>query len=44
MDEYKVKKSNREAKVAKRRSQMPVNGLGFVRLAQQEIAKGAKKG
>ena len=48
MDDYKVKKANRDQKVAKRRAAMPVNGLGYVRLITTVIgakasATGAKR-
>ena len=42
MDE-KIKKSNRDRKVAARRKAMPVNGLGYVRLVQAVMVKKGKE-
>jgi hypothetical protein len=45
MEEYKIKKANRDRKVQVRRAAMPVNGLGYVRLITNVIgAKAAKAG
>lgn len=42
MDEYKIKKANRDRKVQVRRAAMPVNGLGYVRLITNVIGQKAK--
>jgi hypothetical protein len=42
MEDYKLKKPNREKKVKARRNRMPINGLGYVRLVLQELGKKAK--
>jgi len=43
MDEYKVKKANRDRKVQVRRAAMPVNGLGYVRLITNVLGQKAKE-
>ena len=45
MEDYKVKKANRDRKVQVRRAAMPVNGLGYVRLITNVLgAKAVKAG
>jgi hypothetical protein len=42
MEDYKVKKANRDRKVQVRRAMMPVNGLGYVRLITNVLGQKAK--
>ena len=45
MEDYKIKKANRDRKVQVRRAAMPVNGLGYVRLITNVLgAKATKAG
>ena len=43
MEDYKVKKANRDRKVQARRAAMPVNGLGYVRLITNVLGQKAKE-
>lgn len=43
MEDYKIKKANRDRKVQVRRAAMPVNGLGYVRLITNVLGAKAKK-
>jgi hypothetical protein len=43
VEEYKIKKANRDRKVQVRRAAMPVNGLGYVRLITNVLGQKAKE-